>query len=181
MAKKQTTENTDHKPKKPPTGKVKSDTEISKLKAEIEQLNEKVKEADDKYLRLAAEFDNYRKRTLKEKIELTKHGGSEIFISILPVIDDFDRAMQVIDSSKDITAMKQGIELIYNKFHEFLAQNGVKEIESKNKEFNTDLHEAITKVPVTDAEMKGKVIDIISKGYMLNEKIIRFPKVVVGN
>lgn len=162
---------------------VKSEVEKEQaaLMTEIEDLKAKAKETEDKYLRLAAEFDNYRKRTLKEKIELSKQAGEKIFESVLPVIDDFERALQLIDTSKDMAAMKNGIDLIYNKFRDFLTQNGVKELEALDQEFNTELHEAVTKMSVTDKKKKGKVIDVISKGYILNEKVIRFPKVVVGD
>jgi molecular chaperone GrpE len=161
--------------------KSQAEKEQAALTTEIEEMKASVKEAEDKYLRLAAEFDNYRKRTLKEKIELSKQAGEKIFESVLPVIDDFERALQLIDTSTDMVAMKNGIGLIYNKFRDFLAQNGVKEVEALDHEFNTELHEAVTKMSVTDKKLKGKVIDVISKGYMLNEKVIRFPKVVVGD
>ncbi len=141
---------------------------------------EKYEEMNDKYLRLAAEYDNYRKRTLKERMELTKSAGEDILVNILPVIDDFERALGSIDQAKDIHAVKEGIQLIYNKFKEFLKQKGVKEIDAKEKEFDTDLHEAITKIPAPDEKLKGKVVDVIEKGYYLNDKVIRFSKVVIG-
>ena len=143
-------------------------------------LEEKLAESRDKYLRLSAEFDNYRKRTLKEKMELTKSAGESILNNILPVMDDFDRALQLMESATDCVSMKEGIDLIYIKFQEFLKTNGLKEIEAVNKEFDTDLHEAITKIPAPDKKLKGKVVDVIQKGYYLNEKVIRFAKVVVG-
>jgi molecular chaperone GrpE len=181
MAKKKATGKEEEKHGKAHHAKSHVEKEHTALKSEIEELKEKVKDKEDKYLRLAAEFDNYRKRTLKEKIELSKQAGEKIFESVLPVIDDFERALQLIDTSKDMEAMKNGIDLIYNKFRDFLAQNGVKEVEALDHEFNTELHEAVTKMSVTDKKLKGKVIDVISKGYMLNEKVIRFPKVVVGD
>jgi molecular chaperone GrpE len=141
---------------------------------------EKLAELNDKYLRLAAEYDNYRRRTLKERMELTKTAGEDILVNILPVMDDFERALGSIDQAKEISAVKEGIQLIYTKFKEFLKQRGVKEIEAKEKEFDTDLHEAITKIPAPDKKLKGKVIDIVEKGYYLNEKVIRFSKVVIG-
>ena len=141
---------------------------------------EKLEELNDRYLRLAAEYDNYRKRTLKERMELTKTAGEDILVNILPVMDDFERALNSIDQSKDLHAVKEGIHLIYNKFTEFLKQRGVKEIEAKEKEFDTDLHEAITKIPAPKDDLKGKVVDVIEKGYYLNEKVIRFSKVVIG-
>jgi len=146
----------------------------------IAELNKKVEEMNDKYIRLSAEFDNYRKRTLKEKIELTKSAGAPIILSLLPVIDDFQRALEHLDEAKDMAAMKEGIVLIYNKFNDFLSQQGVAEIETKDVEFDTDHHEAITKIPAPSEEMKGKVIDCVEKGYTLNDKVIRFSKVVVG-
>ncbi len=141
---------------------------------------EKIKELTDKYLRLSAEFDNYRKRTLKEKIELTKSAGEELLINILPVMDDFERGINTINNANDITAVKQGIDLIYAKFREFLNQYGVREIEAKDKEFNIDYHEAVTKIPAAKKDLKGKVVDVIEKGYTLNDKVIRYSKVVIG-
>lgn len=148
--------------------------------SEEEKLAEKVNELNDKYVRLSAEFDNYRRRTLKEKMELSKSAGEGLLLSLLPVVDDFDRALAHIDEAKDIDALKEGIKLIYNKFNEYLKQQGIKEIEAKEKDFDTDLHEAVTKIPAPIEDMKGKVIDCIEKGYTLNEKVIRFSKVVVG-
>ena len=146
----------------------------------LDELKNKYEEVNDKYLRLSAEFDNYRKRTLKEKMELTKSAGESLLVNILPVMDDFERALDNIEKAKDLTAMKEGIALIHNKFREFLKQNGVEEIISKDQDFDTDIHEAITKFPVESDEQKGKVIDVVQKGYMLNDKVIRFAKVVVG-
>jgi molecular chaperone GrpE len=134
----------------------------------------------DKYLRLSAEFDNYRKRTLKEKIELTKYANEELLVSLLPVVDDFENGLKTLEQASDLEAVKQGIHHIYNKFKDFLSQKGLKEIEISNDEFNTDFHEAITKIPVQEREKSGKIIDTIQKGYMLDEKVIRHSKVVIG-
>ncbi|MFW5851688.1 MAG: nucleotide exchange factor GrpE [Bacteroidota bacterium] len=134
----------------------------------------------DKYIRLAAEFDNYRRRTLKEKSDLIKSGGESIFINLLPVIDDFDRAMEAVASAEDVNAVKDGITLISNKFKSFLQQNGVHEIDAKEQDFDTDKHEAITKIPAPSDDLKGKVVDVVEKGYEMHEKVIRFAKVVVG-
>ena len=134
----------------------------------------------DKYIRLSAEFDNYRKRTLREKIELTKTGGESVIMSLLPVVDDFDRAIISMRDTDDCTAIKQGLELINVKLSAFLKQNGVSEIEAIHEQFNPDIHEAVTSIAVDDASLKGRVIEVIRKGYTLNEKVIRFPKVVVG-
>ena len=150
-----------------------------KLK-EVEELTKKNVEINDKYLRLSAEFDNYKKRTLKEKMELIKSGGENVLMGILPVIDDFERAMDSLNKTNDINAVKEGINLIYGKFKEFINQKGIKEIESKNNDFDTDLHEAITKIPVGDESLKGKIVDVIQKGYFLNDKVIRYSKVVIG-
>lgn len=154
--------------------------EKEQLEAKIVELEGLIKQGNDKYLRLSAEFDNYRKRTLRERMELTKTAGESVMLSILPVIDDFERAMHSIDQGMDFEATKEGILLIYNKFQEFNKQNGISEIEAANNAFDTDLHEALTKIPAPSEEMKGKIIDVIQKGYYLNGKVIRFAKVVVG-
>ena len=147
---------------------------------EIEELGNKLQDISDKYMRLSAEFDNYRKRTLKEKMELTKSAGEKILVNVLPVMDNFERALQSMDDAKDVEALKEGVQLIYSNFKDFISQNGVKEIEAVNQEFDTDIHEAITKIPAPSEELKGKVVDCVEKGYTLNEKVIRFSKVVVG-
>lgn len=139
-----------------------------------------LEELKDKYIRLAAEFDNYRKRTLKEKMELSKSAAEKIFVNILPVIDDFDRALSHLEKSSDLDSLKEGVNLIYGKFMNFMSQNGVTEIDTFEQEFNMDLHEAITKSPAPSDDLKGKIIDCVEKGYMLGDKVIRFPKVVVG-
>jgi len=142
---------------------------------------EKINELNDKYLRLFAEFDNYRKRALKEKIEQGKYAGEDVILSLLPVIDDFDRAMKSFDKVTDLAAMKEGIILINNKLKNILENKGLKSIETVGKEFCTDFHEAITNIPAPSEELKGKVVDEIEKGYELNGKVIRFAKVVVGS
>ncbi len=142
---------------------------------------EKIAEFQNKYIRLSADFDNYRKRTLKERIELTKSANAEILLNLLPVMDDFERALISMEGAKDCKAMKDGIDLIYNKFSEFLKSSGVKEIDAMHKKFDTDIHEAVTKIPTPEKKLKGKVLDVIQKGYFLNEKIIRYPKVIIGD
>ncbi len=151
-----------------------------KHEVEMEELTAKLDEMKDRHLRLQAEFDNFRKRTLKEKADLIKSGGETVLVNILPVIDDFERAIDSLKEVADEDAGKQGTLLIYNKFKEFLKQNNVKEIEAQNEVFDVDLHEAITKIPAPSKELKGKVVDVIQKGYCLNEKVIRFAKVVIG-
>jgi len=145
-----------------------------------EELLGKLTEMQDRYLRLSAEFDNYRKRTLREKIELSVAGGASVIKKLLPIIDDIDRAMISMRTSDDCNAVKAGLELIYSKIIDFLKQNGVREIEVLNEEFNGDLHEAVTTVQVDDKKMKGRIVDVTQKGYTLNDRVIRFPKVVVG-
>ena len=147
---------------------------------EVEALQEKLQEMNDRYLRLSAEFDNYRKRTLKEKMELTKSAGEGILRNILPVVDNFERALKSMETAKDVEALKEGVDLIYINFKDFLYQNGVKEIETQNADFNTDVHEAVTLVPAPTPEQKGKVLECVQKGYFLNDKVMRFAKVVVG-
>ena len=134
----------------------------------------------DKYLRQAAEFDNYRKRVLKEKSELIQNGGEIVISSLLPIIDDFERALQNMKKSDDTAALKEGVELIYQKFMKTLESNGLKTIETKEADFNTDFHEAVAMIPAPNDESKGKVVDCVQKGYKLNDKVIRHAKVAVG-
>jgi len=146
-------------------------------KANFEQ---KYNEYYDKYLRLSADFDNYRKRVSKEKVDLLKYAGEDVLKALLPVVDDLERGMKFIETAKDVDAVKEGMILINNKFKEFLSQRGLKEIDALGKEFNVDVHEAITKIPVTDKAMSGKVVDVTQKGFMWDEKVLRFSKVVIG-
>jgi molecular chaperone GrpE len=155
-------------------------SDIPHEKVLLAGLEEKLKEKEDKYLRLAAEFDNYRKRTLREKADLSKIIGSDIISGLLPVIDDFDRAIESMYDAKDMDAMQKGIILIRDKFKEFLKQKGVAEIKAIGHEFDTDLHEAITKIPAPDKKDKGRIVDVVVKGYILHDKVIRYAKVVVG-
>lgn len=152
----------------------------AKLTAEIDELKAQVEKQKDDYLRLMAEFDNYRRRTLREKADLVKTGGESCMKAILPVIDDFERAMQAVETSNDVEALKEGVNLIYNKFRTYLDQNGVKEMETMGVEFDADKHEAIAQIPAPSPEQKGKIIDCTQKGYTLNDVVIRFPKVVVA-
>jgi molecular chaperone GrpE len=146
----------------------------------VRVIEEKLAEMQDRYIRLSAEFDNYRKRTLREKMELSKYAGENLLLGIIPLMDDFERALKHIDTDSDYVALKDGIELIYGKFSDFLKQNGVKEIEALNSSFNVDLQEAVAKVQVDDPDKKGKVVDIVQKGYFLQDKVLRFAKVIVG-
>ncbi len=155
-------------------------SEEEKLAQELEQAKAEVEDQKDKYLRLSAEFDNYRKRTMKEKAELILNGGEKSISSILPIVDDFERALQNMQTATDVAAVREGVELIYNKFMTVLEQNGVKVIETKELPLDTDYHEAIAMIPAPSEELKGKIIDCVQTGYILNEKVIRHAKVVVG-
>lgn len=148
---------------------------------EQEDIKIKLSELNDKYLRLYSDFDNFRKRTAKEKIELIQSGGEDVFKSMLPILDDFDRAIKSNAELTDIDAIKEGFVLIFNKFKNILTQKGLAEMESAGEIFNTDLHEAVTNIPAPSDDMKGKVVDELEKGYMLNGKVIRFAKVVIGS
>lgn len=155
-------------------------THEEQLEKELEDAQAVIEEQKDKYLRLSAEFDNYRKRTMKEKAELILNGGEKSISSILPVIDDFERAIKTMETAKDVKAVKEGVELIYNKFMAVMAQNGVKVIETKDQPLDTDYHEAIAVIPAPSEEQKGKILDCVQTGYTLNDKVIRHAKVVVG-
>lgn len=156
------------------------DSDVETLTAE-EKLQQEKAELNDKYLRLFAEFDNYKRRTQKERIELFQTAGKDVITSLLPVLDDFDRAVKVMETATDITSIKEGVMLIQTKLNNLLTQKGLKEIESTNTPFNTDLHEAITNIPAPTEAQKGTVIDTAEKGYLLNDKVIRFAKVIVGS
>ena len=155
-------------------------TEEEKLAQELEEANKVIEEQKDKYLRLSAEFDNYRKRTMKEKAELILNGAEKTISSILPIVDDFERALKNMETATDVAAVKEGVDLIFQKFVKILGEQGVKKIETENADFNTDLHEAIAQVPAPSDEMKGKIIDCVKTGYTLNEKVIRHSQVAVG-
>ncbi|MDR0769548.1 MAG: nucleotide exchange factor GrpE [Dysgonamonadaceae bacterium] len=146
-----------------------------------DSMSEELEKLKDSYVRLMAEYDNYRKRTIKEKADLIKNGGEKTLIGLLPVIDDFERARQTIETATDIEALKEGVELIYNKFLSYLQQNGVKTINTAEQSFDADLHEAIAMTPATEESQKGNIIDTVQTGYMLNDKVIRHAKVVVAN
>ena len=150
------------------------------ITAEMPTIEEKLAEANDKYLRLSAEFDNYRKRTAREKLDILRNGGEEIMKGLLPVLDDFDRCVQSLETATDMVALKEGVLLIQSKLLGFLKSQGLSEIEAINGDLDTSLHDAITKFPVSEENKKGKIIDIAQKGYMLNDKVIRFAKVIVG-
>ena len=155
-------------------------TAEEKLQKELDEANGKIASLEDKYLRQVAEFDNYRKRTMKEKAELIKNGGERAIESILPVLDDFERALSNLAKDESAAEIMTGVELIYNKFTGILKQNGLQKIETEGADFNTDYHEAIAMIPAPTEELKGKVLDCVQAGYTLNDKVIRHAKVAVG-
>ena len=155
-------------------------TAEEKLQKELDEANDKIATLEDKYLRQAAEFDNYRKRTIKEKAEIIKNGGERAIESILPVLDDFERALANMAKDENAAEIMTGIELIYNKFVAIMKQNGLQKIETEGATFDTDFHEAIAIIPAPSEELKGKVLDCVQTGYTLNDKVIRHAKVAVG-
>jgi molecular chaperone GrpE len=146
----------------------------------LTKLQNEVAEQKDKYLRLYSDFENFRRRSAKEKIDFIKSANEEIIVTLLPVLDDFERALSAHEKSNDESALAEGIKLVYNKFYKSLEQKGLKPIEAKGKVFDIEQHEAITQIPVGDESQKGKVVDEVEKGYYLNDKVIRFAKVVIG-
>lgn len=152
---------------------------VVELSAE-EKLQKENATLNDKYLRLFAEFDNYKRRTQKERVELLQTAGKDVVVSLLPVLDDFERALKATENATEVSAIRDGIMLVQAKLKSILSQKGLKELESIHTVFDTDIHEAITKIPATSDDLKGKVIDELEKGYTLNDKVIRFAKVVVG-
>jgi len=157
-----------------------SDEAANQIEDELEIITQKCVELNDKNLRLMAEFDNYRKRTLKERMDLLKTAGEKVLVDMLPLVDDFERGLKAMETSDDVQSVKDGVDLIYTKFISFLLQNGVKAIPTENETFDTQYHEAITTFPAPSEDLKGKIIDCVAKGYTMNEKVIRFSKVVVG-
>lgn len=155
-------------------------TPEQKLEKELEEAKKTIEEQKDKYLRLSAEFDNYRKRTMKEKAELIKNGGEKAISAILPILDDLERALQNMQKADNVQSMYEGLDLIFQKFHKVLAQEGLQKMEPVGETFDTDYHEAIALVPAPDEAQKGKVLDCVQTGYKLNDKVIRHAKVVVA-
>ncbi len=148
--------------------------------SEEEQLKKNLDELNDKYLRLYSEFDNYKRRNIKERSELIQSAGKEVIEAMLPVLDDFERAVKAMDQASDIQAVKEGVVLIQNKLNNILTQRGLKAMESVGQDFDVDFHEAITKIPAPSEDLKGKVVDEVEKGYLLKDKVLRFAKVVIG-
>lgn len=156
-------------------------SEEESLRKQLDETVDQLEKEKKEYLFLMAEFDNFRKRTLKEKSELIKNAGENVLRGLLPIIDDFERSLQAINENSDASSIKEGVELIYNKFIKYLEQNGVKPIDTKpGTDFDLDLHEAVTMFPAPTPDQKGKIIDTVQKGYTLHDKVIRHAKVVVG-
>ena len=170
-------ENAEATQEEAPAQELTVEEQLANMLAEAQQM---VNEERDKYLRLAAEFDNYRKRTLKEKAELIKNGGEKTLTAILPVLDDFERALKNMDATEATQAMKEGVELIFTKFNKVLAQEGLQKIETEGKDFDVDFHEAIALIPAPSEDLKGKILDCVQTGYTLNDKVIRHAKVAVA-
>lgn len=163
-----------------PQESVDQKAEPAKEESTQQQLELKIEELNDKYLRLYSEFDNYRRRTSKERIDLSKTASAEVITELLPVLDDFERAIKSAVETQDCDAVKEGVNLIYNKFKGILEKKGVKAIEAIGQEFNTDFHEAITYIPAPGEDLKNKIVDEVEKGYLLGEKVIRYSKVIIG-
>ncbi len=155
-------------------------SETDELKAQIEQLKADKAELNDKYLRMFAEFQNYKRRTAKEKLDVVQTAGRDVIKTLLPVVDDFNRAKKAADSVDSIETFSEGVQLVYEKLHHVLRQQGLKALETNGELFNPDIHEALTEIPAPSEDMKGKIIDTVESGYTLNDKIIRFAKVVIG-
>ena len=173
---------TGDKSQEPTTEDTPQEEEEKELTVEekLEKAEEEITDLKDQLLRKIAEFDNYRKRTIKEKTELILNGGEKTIISILPVIDDMERALKNMQNAEDVAAVLEGVELIYKKFLDILERQGVKTIKTENEDFNVDLHEAIAQLPAPTDEMKGKIMDCTLTGYTMNDKVIRHAQVVVG-
>ena len=170
-------ENAEATQEETPAQELTVEEQLANMLAEAQQM---VNEERDKYLRLAAEFDNYRKRTLKEKAELIKNGGEKTLTAILPVLDDFERALKNMEATEATQAMKEGVELIFTKFNKVLAQEGLQKIETEGKDFDVDYHEAIALIPAPSEDLTGKILDCVQTGYTLNDKVIRHAKVAVA-
>jgi molecular chaperone GrpE len=160
--------------------KTKKSSKAEKAIDPLVALQAQVSEANDKYLRLYAEFDNFKRRTSKERIELLQTAGKEVIISLLPVLDDFERGLKSMEQATEVTPIKEGVALVHHKLKNTLSQMGLKEMDTQGQVFDADIHEAITNIPAPSDELKGKIVDQLEKGYYLNDKVIRFAKVVVG-
>ncbi|WP_311954526.1 nucleotide exchange factor GrpE [Mucilaginibacter terrae] len=157
--------------------------EAEEVKTEVSaeaKLKEDLAQANDKYLRLYAEFDNFKRRTTKERVELLQTAGKEVIVSLLPVLDDFERAIKATETATDVNAVKEGITLVQSKLKNILTQKGLKEMEARGTIFDADIHEAITNIPAPTDDLKGKVVDELEKGYYLGDKVVRYAKVIVG-
>lgn len=155
-------------------------TETDQTTSKVDDQAEKIAELNEKYLRIYSEFENFRRRTAKEKLDLIKTAGGDVIKNLLPVVDDLERAIKYNESATDIEAVKEGFNLVYTKMKQILEQQGLKEMEALNQPFDVEIHEALTKIPAPSDELKGKVVDVMEKGFYLNDKVIRYAKVIVG-
>ncbi|MDH3244418.1 MAG: nucleotide exchange factor GrpE [Saprospiraceae bacterium] len=182
MARKKKTKDTNHTEPAPDINNANETGTLEEAVSDQDNVetDKELRELKDKYLRLLAEFDNYKKRTMKERLELIRNASAEMLVSLLPVLDDFDRAKKVAEADDSKELFSDGVQLVYNKLYQTLQSKGLKSMDLEGVEFNPELHEAITKIPAPKDDMRGKVLDVIEKGYYLNDKIIRHAKVVVG-
>ncbi len=164
-----------------PVAEEQAKKEEQEEKDPLEKLQDEYNTLNDKYLRMYSEFENFRRRTAKERLELMKTAGEDMFVLLLPVLDDFKRAMENMRTAKDVASVEEGVELIYNKLNKELSNKGLKPMDAKGKKFDSEYHEALTQIPAPSKKEKGKVVDVIEEGYFLHEKVIRFAKVVVGS
>ena len=155
-------------------------TQVDAVESAEPTWEEKFNEANDKYIRLYSDFDNFRKRTIKEKSDIINHAGAELMKDLLTVLDDFERAIKANENATDVKAVKEGFNLVHAKFDSILKAKGLKEMEAQGEQFDAEMHDAITNIPAPDESLKGKVVDVVEKGYFLKDKVLRYAKVVVG-
>lgn len=180
MSNEETLENNSAEIENPPINESEETTETEQSASIADDQAEKIAELNERYLRLYSEFENFRRRTAKEKLDLIKTAGSDVIKSMLPVVDDLERAIKYNEEATDITAVKEGFTLVFTKMKQLLEQQGLKEMEAINQPFDVEIHEALTKIPAPSEDLKGKVVDVMEKGFYLNDKVIRYAKVIVG-
>lgn len=180
MSNEETLETNSAEIENPTINETDNSTETDQTTSKVDDQAEKIAELNEKYLRIYSEFENFRRRTAKEKLDLIKTAGGDVIKNLLPVVDDLERAIKYNESATDIEAVKEGFNLVYTKMKQILEQQGLKEMEALNQPFDVEIHEALTKIPAPSDELKGKVVDVMEKGFYLNDKVIRYAKVIVG-
>lgn len=180
MSNEETLETNSAEIENPTINETDNSTETDQTTSKVDEQAEKIAELNEKYLRIYSEFENFRRRTAKEKLDLIKTAGGDVIKNLLPVVDDLERAIKYNESATDIEAVKEGFNLVYTKMKQILEQQGLKEMEALNQPFDVEIHEALTKIPAPSDELKGKVVDVMEKGFYLNDKVIRYAKVIVG-